>query len=132
MTTLINAPIHGGPCLEFTLQRVRCVEPLRDLEPFLRVSRVHPLLITPRDVRFRRDFSIECELSGTSRLEGADFFQLVVTSPTIRDGIGELLSNHETGVALLLRDGGAFVGSSRGWLLHDPAIEWRRANKVLR
>src|SRR2546423_3779121 len=53
-TTLINTPIHGGPCLEFTLQRVRCVEPLRDLEPFLRVSRVHSLLITPRNVRFRR------------------------------------------------------------------------------
>src|SRR5256885_16413380 len=37
-TTLINTPIdiYGGPCLEFTLQRVRCVEPLRDLEPFFK------------------------------------------------------------------------------------------------
>src|SRR5437868_5002289 len=38
-STLINTPIYiyGGPCLEFTLQRVRCVEPLRDLAPFSRV-----------------------------------------------------------------------------------------------
>src|SRR2546430_9622796 len=42
---------------------VRCVEPLRDLEPFSRVSRVHPLLIAPRDVRFRRDFSIAPSLT---------------------------------------------------------------------
>src|SRR5947207_6212610 len=38
---LINTPIYiyGGPCLEFTLQRVRCIESLRDLQPFSRVSR---------------------------------------------------------------------------------------------
>src|SRR5256714_3779014 len=62
-TTLINTPIHGGPCLEFTLQRVRCVEPLRDLEPFLRVSRVHPLLVMPRDQPFTRHFSIAPSLT---------------------------------------------------------------------
>src|SRR5256885_8714126 len=32
-------------------------------EPFLRVSRVHLLLITPRDARFRRDFSIAPSLT---------------------------------------------------------------------
>src|SRR2546423_12608262 len=65
-TTLINTPIHGhswGSVFGVHASACQCVGPVRDPEPFSRVSRVHPLLNTPRDVRFTRDFSIAPSLT---------------------------------------------------------------------
>src|SRR2546423_2459422 len=88
-TTLINTPIHGHSW--------GCVEPLRDLEPFLRVSRVHPLLIAPGDARFRRDFSMASSLTQGAAQKLRCALRVITQSPLFLPQITFLHASHLEG-----------------------------------